>query len=158
MNVFIKIVVVTLSGVVLTVILLTTSDIPNKNNNGFDRYFLPIEPKVLNTVNLNFPSREIVHLDEQEVFISTDSSNIILSYRYHSDQIEHKKLELDSYLRSQIGNVYSFDYNATNTSFTLFANNLRGILIIKKDSFNFFKLGNVAYSHAVTISPTVYVL
>lgn len=158
MNVFHKIVVAVMSGIGMTIILLFTSDIPNKSNNGFDRYFLPVEPKTLSNVNLKFPSREIIHLNKNKLLISTDSSNILLSYKYTSDEIEYKRLEIDPDLKRQIGNVYSFAYDAKNKSSTLFANNLQGILITAKDSIKFTKLSNGTYYYAAAIGSNSYVL
>lgn len=158
MNALPKIVVAILSGAALAIILLLASDIPNKSNNGFDRFFLLVEPQILSNVNLKFPSREIIHLDKNELLISTDSTNILLSYQYASDMIEYKRLKIDPDLRNQIGNVYSFDYDDKNGKITLFANNLHGVLTMDKDSFKFTKLGNKAYSNIVGISSNSYIL
>lgn len=145
-------------GVALAIILLLISDIPNKSNNGFDRYFLPVKPKILDTINLDLPSREIIYLDKHEILLSTDSSNIILSYKYPSNRIEYLRLELDSDLKRQIGNVYSFYYDIKNKNFKLFANNLHGMLTLDKDSFKFTKLKDKAYYYAIAIGSNSYIL
>lgn len=158
MNVFFKTVVATLFGVALTIILLFTTNMPNKSNNGFDRYFLAVKPEILSNVNLSFPSKEIIHLDKSGLLISTDSSNIILLYKYPSNQIEYLRFKIDPDLRSRIGKVHSFVYNPKNENFTLFTNNLHGFLIFNKDSFHFTKLGDKAYYYAVAIGSNSYIL
>jgi hypothetical protein len=158
MNVFHRIVVAILSGIVLAFILLLISNIPNKSNNGFDRNFLSVKPRILSNVNLKFPSREILNSSQQEILISTDSSNIIISYTPSSNKIEYRKLEIDPDLRSQIGNIYRFDYDGKEGKTTLFANNLHSVLVLAKHSSDFVKLGDSAYYYAVTISSNSYVL
>lgn len=121
----ILILIVLVSGIGIVLFLHLTADKPNIQNNSFNRRFIESPVRLIKNYKHNIPLRMIAGGDENTVYFSTDSVNIMWRLNWLG-QWKKTQLNFDKRLINSIGRIYNMQIDKQQVY--IFAKNMPAII------------------------------
>lgn len=158
MSIVIKLLTLIVCGTAVTGFLLFTADLPNRQPNGFKRFFLleeSLTPESHTQVSANV--REIISFTSANIYLSTDRPDEIMVKDNQLKSIETINFTLSDSLLNAIGDA--FKVRLDRSRIYVFANNIPAVVRIglHDGSRRIIPVPGPAFSYAVALSETSFI-